>query len=189
MDPLWLGEGLTAMSAHVTRKRSHRLDGACALTRTRDMSEPTAPPEGAPSHRVVVRAMPSDIDELEHVSNLVYLRWVQEVAMAHSTHVGWDHPQYRELGAVFVVRRHEIEYVVPVLEGEEVELITWIAWWKGVSSERRTLIRRLRDGRVVARAATLWAFIDFAAGRPRRIPDAIKAAFGLIRSDVSSSTT
>ena len=151
------------------------------------MPEPSAPPDGVPSHRVTVRALPADIDELDHVSNLVYVRWVQEVAMAHSVRAGWDHPEYRALGAVFVVRRHEIDYVVPVLEGEEVELLTWVAWWKGVSSERRMLIRRVRDGAVVARAATLWAFIDFASGRPRRIPDDIKAAFGPAAADVAAA--
>ena len=153
------------------------------------MHEPSAPPDGVRSHRVLVQALPADIDELDHVSNLVYVRWVQEVAMAHSVTVGWDHPQYRDLGAVFVVRRHEVDYVVPVLEGEEVELLTWVAWWKGASSERGTIVRRIRDGVVVARAATLWAFIDFASGRPRRIPDEIKAAFGPSAADVSSSTT
>jgi acyl-CoA thioester hydrolase len=145
------------------------------------------PPEGASQHRVIVRAVASDIDELAHVSNLVYLRWVQEVAQAHSASVGWDHPQYRALGAVFVVRRHVIEYVLPVLEGEEVELVTWIAWWRGASSERRTRIRRVRDGVVVAAAATLWAFIDFASGRPKRIPREIVAAFGVAAAGVSDS--
>lgn len=151
------------------------------------MTSVPIPPPGAASHRVVVTAGPGDIDDLEHVSNLVYVRWVQEVAQAHSTAVGWDHPEYRALGAVFVVRRHEIDYVAPVLLGEEVELVTWIAWWKGVSSERRTEVRRLRDGAVVARAVTRWAFIDFATGRPRRIPDEIRAAFGPAAADVSSS--
>ncbi len=138
------------------------------------------------SHRILVTAAPADIDELHHVSNLVYVRWVQDVAMAHSVAVGWDHPQYRDLGAVFVVRRHEIDYVTPVLLGDEVELHTWIAWWKNASSERRTSIRRVRDGVEVARAATLWAFIDLSSGRPRRIPEPVRAAFGRSAADVTS---
>jgi acyl-CoA thioester hydrolase len=145
-------------------------------------------PSGVPRHQIAATASAPDIDELGHVSNLVYVRWVQEVAQAHSAAVGWDHPQYRALGAVFVVRRHEIDYVMPVLLGDEVELCTWIAWWKGVSSERRTAIRRRGDGRIVARAATVWAFVDLATGRPRRIPDAIKAAFGPAAADVPSSS-
>lgn len=150
------------------------------------MSEDVAP-DGAAQHRIRVVARAADIDELRHVSNLVYVRWVQDVAQAHSEAVGWGHPEYRAEGAVFVVRRHVVEYVVPVLEGEEVELTTWIAWWKGVSSERRTVLRRARDGAVVARAATLWAFVDLAAGKPRRIPDRIKAAFGRSAADVAGS--
>jgi acyl-CoA thioester hydrolase len=148
---------------------------------TRGMSEPAVS-----SHRILLTAAPADIDELDHVSNLVYLRWVQEVAMAHSVAVGWDHPQYRDLGAIFVVRRHEIDYVTPVLLGEEVELHTWIGWWKLASSERRTSIRRVRDGKEVARAATLWAFIELATGRPRRIPEEVRRAFGLSAADVPS---
>jgi acyl-CoA thioester hydrolase len=141
---------------------------------------------GVVPHRIVVTAHPADIDELDHVSNLVYLRWVQDVAMAHTIAVGWDHPQYRDLGAIFVVRRHEIEYITPVLLGEEVELVTWVGWWKQASSERRTSIRRSRDGKEVARAATIWAFIDLASGRPRRIPEHVRGAFGLAAADVTS---
>ena len=131
-------------------------------------------------HRLALRARPDDIDDLGHVSNLVYVRWVQEVATSHSAAVGWDHARYRGLGAIFVVRRHTIDYIAPVFEGDEVELVTWIAWWKGVSSERHTEVRR--GDAVVARAVTLWAFIDFETGKPRRIPDDIKAAFAVAGS-------
>lgn len=141
------------------------------------MSLETVPPPGAPTHRIVVTARPEDIDEVEHVSNLVYVRWVQDVAMAHTHAVGWGHPEYRALGAIFVVRRHEIEYVIPVLLGEEVELTTWVAALKGASSERRTAMRRVRDGAIVARALTTWAFIDLKTGRPTRIPPQVRAAF------------
>ena len=63
------------------------------------------PPPGAPTHRITVTAQPDDIDELDHVSNLVYVRWVQDVAMAHTHAVGWGHPEYRALGAIFVAAR------------------------------------------------------------------------------------
>jgi acyl-CoA thioester hydrolase len=50
-----------------------------------------------------------DIDMLGHASNIAYLRWVQDVAVAHSAAVGLDMEGYSQLGAVFVVRRHEID--------------------------------------------------------------------------------
>ncbi len=117
----------------------------------------------------------ADIDELGHVSNLVYLRWVLEVAMAHSRSVGWDHAEYRARGGVFVVRRHEIDYLQPVVEGESIIASTWVDTWRGASCIRKTEIAR--GEQIVTRAATTWAFMAFASGRPIRIPDDILACF------------
>jgi acyl-CoA thioester hydrolase len=118
---------------------------------------------------------PADIDELGHVSNLVYLRWVLEVATAHSLALGWGHPEYRALGAVFVVRRHEIDYVAQVREGERLVAATWVDDWKLASCIRKTELSR--GAQVVARAATTWAMISFASGRPIKIPDSLRALF------------
>lgn len=117
----------------------------------------------------------ADIDELGHVSNLVYLRWVLDVAMAHSRSLGWDHAAYRTLGSVFVVRRHEIDYVAQVTLGQMVSAETWVDEWKQASCIRKTEL--LREGKVVARAATTWAFISLSSGRPVRIPDELRALF------------
>ena len=116
-----------------------------------------------------------DIDELGHVSNLVYLRWVQDVAMAHTRALGWDYAQYRALGAVFMVRRHEIDYVAQVALGQGLRAETWVDSWRMASCVRKTEI--LRDDKVVARAATTWAMIGLATGRPQRIPDELVALF------------
>lgn len=117
----------------------------------------------------------ADIDELGHVSNLVYLRWVLEVAMAHSTSLGWDHAQYRAHGAVFVVRRHELDYLGQVTLGQALVAETWVEEWRAASCIRKTEISRA--GAVVARGVTTWAFMSFASGRPVRIPEDILALF------------
>jgi acyl-CoA thioester hydrolase len=128
-------------------------------------------------HTLELTAQPADIDDLGHVSNLVYLRWVLDVALAHSAAVGWDAARYRALGAIFVVRRHEIDYLQSVLEGDRVVITTWVESWKQVSTVRRTSMRRATDGAEVCRGATTWAFVDLATGRPRRIPDDMRAVF------------
>lgn len=122
-----------------------------------------------------ITAAAADIDELGHASNLAYVRWILDVATAHSRALGWDHPQYRELGAVFVVRRHEIDYVAQVFEGEALVAETWVDSWRLVSCVRRTELRR--GAQVVARGATTWAFVSLTTGRPQRIPDQILALF------------
>jgi acyl-CoA thioester hydrolase len=117
----------------------------------------------------------ADIDDLGHVSNLVYLRWVLETATAHSTSVGWDLDRYRKLGSVWVVRRHELDYLGQVTLGQSIIAETWVDPWKGASCVRRTEL--IRDQQVVARAATTWAFMALASGRPQRIPEEMIAAF------------
>ena len=117
----------------------------------------------------------ADIDELGHVSNLVYLRWVLDVAMAHSRALGWDHAEYRALGSVFVVRRHELDYLGQVTLGQTLSAETWVDDWKLASCIRKTEL--VRDGVVVARAATTWAMMSFASGRPVKIPDELRAKF------------
>jgi acyl-CoA thioester hydrolase len=117
----------------------------------------------------------ADIDEVGHVSNLVYLRWVMEVAMEHSRSLGWDYPDYRTFGAVFMVRRHEIDYVAQVTLGQTLTAETWVDEWRQASCIRKTEL--VRDGKVVVRAATTWALISLGSGRPIRIPDEMRAKF------------
>ncbi|MCL2778504.1 MAG: acyl-CoA thioesterase [Polyangiaceae bacterium] len=122
-----------------------------------------------------------DIDQLDHVNNIAYLRWVLDVAVAHSTAVGLDVETYRRLGGVFVVRRHEIDYLRPVLRGESLELRTWIDSVFAAKCRRATEIVRIGVGEketIVARAMTTWGFIEIATGRPTRIPNDIRLAFG-----------
>jgi acyl-CoA thioester hydrolase len=124
-----------------------------------------------------VRADPADIDGLGHVSNLVYLRWVLEAALAHSTAKGLDETAYKARGQGWVVRRHEIDYLRAAFAGDELVVETRVATVAAASSTRRTRI--LRDGELLARAATNWAYVDFRTGRPMRIPEEVKSLFEL----------
>jgi acyl-CoA thioester hydrolase len=124
---------------------------------------------------IPITAAAEDIDELGHVSNLVYLRWVLEVATAHSSARGWGHAEYRALGGIWLVRRHEIDYLAQVTAGQIVTATTWVDTWKGASCIRRTELAR--DEQPVARAATTWAFVSLGSGRPQRIPQVLLDAF------------
>jgi acyl-CoA thioester hydrolase len=122
-----------------------------------------------------ITAAPTDIDELGHVSNLVYLRWVLEAATAHSVAHGWGQAEYLALGSVWVVRRHELDYLAQVTVGQSLVAETWVDSWKAASCIRKTEL--VRDGTVVLRAATQWAFMSMASGRPMRIDERVRAAF------------
>jgi acyl-CoA thioester hydrolase len=120
----------------------------------------------------------SDVDALGHISNIAYVRWVQEVATAHSEHVGFAHADYTKLGAIFVVRRHDIEYLRSAFAGDAITLHTHIESWRGARCERHTRIERDGDGALLVKAVTEWAFVSGATGRPTRIPVALQQAFG-----------
>lgn len=119
-----------------------------------------------------------DVDGLGHASNIAYVRWLQDAAVAHSSAVGLTYQRYVELGGVFVVRRHEIDYLRPALRGDALEVRTHVASVMAAKSERRYDVVRLSDETVMARAVTIWGFVDMASGRPSRIPDEIHVAFG-----------
>jgi acyl-CoA thioester hydrolase len=120
-----------------------------------------------------------DIDSLGHANNLSYLKWMIDAAVAHSAVQGWTGDAYRQLGAGWVVRSHQIEYLQPAFAGDRVIVRTWVADMKKVTSLRRyKIVRPTADREVVlASAATDWAFIHFATGVPKRIPPEVSQAF------------
>ena len=124
-----------------------------------------------------LQAQVSDTDELGHVSNLVYLHWVQDMAKRASAARGLDLPAYQTIGAVFVVRRHELEYHRQIMAGEELELHTWISKWGAATSLRETRIFRVENHELACSATTRWAFVDLKSGRPKRIPHEVLASF------------
>jgi acyl-CoA thioester hydrolase len=130
-------------------------------------------------YRHLVEVRREDIDELGHASNLVYLRWVLEAALAHSTALGLDQRAYLDRGEVWVVRAHQIEYVRPALMGEKLAVETRVASMSAASSVRRTRIVRLSDDALLCHANTDWVFVGVARGRPRRIPADVRARFAI----------
>ena len=105
---------------------------------------------------------------------MVYLRWVQEIAIAHWRVLASSAAQ----GAIsWVVLRHEIDYKTPAVSGDEVELLTWVGKATRLTFERFTEIKRKTDGQVLAKARTLWCPVDRQTGRPTRVPVDVRAKF------------
>ncbi|SFP86701.1 acyl-CoA thioesterase [Sphingomonas rubra] len=118
-------------------------------------------------------AMPADIDELGHVNNAVWVRWIQDVATAHWAAVA---PAEHQAAYVWVVTRHEIDYRGNVAVGETVTAETWVGEPKGARFDRHVRFRRA-DGRVRVEAVTTWALIERASGRLLRVRPEIAAPF------------
>ena len=118
------------------------------------------------------RVEPGDLDEQSHVNNVAYVRWVQDIANAHW--LALASPAIRAELA-WVARRHEIDYLAPAWLDDEVEVHTRVGHAEGLTFERLTEIRRVRDGALLARSRTLWVPIDPRTGRPRRVSAEVRA--------------
>jgi len=121
-----------------------------------------------------VTAQPEDIDELGHVNNAVWVRWIQDLATAHWYELA--RPEHRD-AYFWVVIRHEIDYLRSVGPGETVTGRTWVGEApKGARFDRFVEFVGA-DGKPRIKAKTTWAIIDKEAGRPIRVPPEVVAPF------------
>jgi len=124
------------------------------------------------SYHVVVT--PNDIDELGHVNNIVYLRWVQEAASAHWAQLSNDAINKKY---VWVVMRHEIDFLHPGLLHQELEVKTWVGKNEGATSQRHTEIFNSATSKKLAAAVTTWCLLDALSKRPKRIEEDVLSLF------------
>ena len=127
-----------------------------------------------PVFEMALTAGPGHIDELGHVNNAVWVRWIQQVAVAH-----WDSvTDSRHRDAYFwVVVRHEIDYLRAAKEGDRIVARTWVGDAPQGARFDRLMEFTGADGKVCVRAKTQWAIIDKALGRPVRVPTEVMAPF------------
>ena len=135
------------------------------------MTEPVSP---LGPYEMEVTVEPTHIDRLGHVNNVVYLSWVQDVAVAH-----WFASATEEQKAAYlwVVAKHEIEYKRPSKEGDVLVLTTWVGKAIHHLFTRSTKISRKADGKVVVEAVSLWAPVDPESKRPVKPGKDIYAMF------------
>jgi len=125
-------------------------------------------------YEMKITATEADIDELGHVNNAVWVRWIQDLATAHWFAVA---PAEHHAAYIWVVTRHEIDYLRAVMPGETVTGRTWIEDPpKGARFERHMEFVG-EDGKRRVRARTTWAILDRATGRPLRVPAEVAAPF------------
>lgn len=139
-----------------------------------------------------------EMDALGHVNNAVYLHYLEQAAFEHSAAAGFSDTQTRALGGLWVVRKHEIEYLHPASSGDILRVVTWAVEFKGARAWRDYAIYRhdadsntahvlpadgflapdtALPGEPLVRARTLWVWADATTYRPRRIPAELYRTF------------
>lgn len=113
-----------------------------------------------------------DIDALQHINNVAYLRYVQDAAEAH-----WHKMANESLlkQYVWVALRHEIDYYKPGFLEDELHAETYVESFEGVKSIR---IVEIKKGTVLlAKAKTYWCLLDAQTHQPKRIGENISSLY------------
>jgi acyl-CoA thioester hydrolase len=111
-----------------------------------------------------------ELDSRGHVNNVVYLSWAEEVATAHAEAAGYGRDWSASRGGGWVIRHTDITYHQPAVYGDEVELTVKVELVKGARGVRRTSIRRVADGLLLAEVLTEWVWVRLSDGRPTAAP-------------------
>ncbi|HZF43273.1 MAG TPA: acyl-CoA thioesterase [Sphingomonadaceae bacterium] len=126
------------------------------------------------SFELTFTAGPADIDELGHVNNAVWVQWIQEVATTHWRAIA--SPAHQD-AYVWVITRHEVDYLRALGPGGSVTARTWVDdAGRGARFDRHVEFTGA-DGRVHVRARTTWAIVDKARGRAIRVPPEVITPF------------
>ncbi len=130
------------------------------------MSRLLEPPEGRQVFARTFTPVDSDIDANGHVNNVVYLGWVQDIAIAH-----WDSraPAEEQGNWAWVVVRHEIDYRRALMPGETATGRTWVGQRRGPRFDRYVRIDG-PGGEMCAQTRSEWVLVDAATRRPARVP-------------------
>jgi acyl-CoA thioester hydrolase len=130
------------------------------------------PSNSSYSHAVLVSE--ADIDELQHVNNVVYLQYAQDVATAHWRNVA---PLSMQESVVWVARRHEIDYLKQAVLGDTLLVKTWVGDYTAATWERHYEIYRASDNQLLVKAKSVWVALDRQTMRVKRLDESILDCF------------
>lgn len=115
-----------------------------------------------------------DLDELEHVNNVQYVQWIQDIAKEH-----WNQNVTDEIASTYfwVVVNHFIEYKSQAVLSDQIRIKTFVTESEGVTSTRHVEMYHQNTDRLIVKAKTVWCLMDSERKRPTRITEKIKNLF------------
>lgn len=121
-----------------------------------------------------IKVAASEIDSLNHVNNVVYVQWVQDIAELH-----WNKESSEEqkINYYWVMVEHLIKYKGAALINDQIHLKTFIKESKGVKSIRIVEIYNAKSKKLLAVSETQWCLISRATNRPIRITPELESLF------------
>ena len=126
------------------------------------------------SHQKIITVGQEDLDHMNHVNNVRYLQWVQDIAEEH-----WKLLATQEMlnNFVWVVLSHHIEYRSAALLNDKINIKTYVANSEGVVSTRHVEMYHADTGKLLVKAQTQWCLLNAGSKKPIRIPTELKNIF------------
>ncbi|MDT0676006.1 acyl-CoA thioesterase [Autumnicola musiva] len=122
--------------------------------------------------RIIV--LPEHLDDQQHVNNVQYVQWVQDIAKAH-----WFSratPAQQE-NFFWVVVEHSIRYKQQAFLGEELILQTYVGKATHVTSLRYVNIKNAKTGKILVEAKTTWCLMSQETKKIAKISEELKQVF------------
>tara|TARA_B100000029_G_scaffold394897_1_gene392584 strand:+ start:336 stop:728 length:393 start_codon:yes stop_codon:yes gene_type:complete len=116
----------------------------------------------------------NDLDELNHVNNIVYVNWILEIAKTH-----WEKLVSTEILTNYhwVLLEHQIKYLHPALLNDKIIIKTYIENSEKIKSSRIVEIYNKDSAILLVNSRTIWCLMNSKSRKPSRITDEIKEAF------------
>jgi acyl-CoA thioester hydrolase len=122
----------------------------------------------------IITVSQEDLDQLNHVNNVRYVQWVQDIAEAH-----WLQNVTKDIldNYFWVLISHHIEYKSEATLGDQLKIKTFVSKSEGVTSIRHVEISNLNTKKIATVSKTKWCFMDIRTKRPTRITPEVASLF------------
>lgn len=116
----------------------------------------------------------TDLDQLNHVNNVRYVQWVQDIAEAH-----WLQNASKSLldNYYWVLVKHTIDYKGQAFLNDTISIKTFVTSSKGVTSIRKVEMYNQTSVKLIVSSETKWCLLDVNTKRPTRITSEIAELF------------
>ena len=115
-------------------------------------------------HQKQVKVSPEHLDQNNHVNNVQYIRWVEEIAAEH-----WEllkhHTPYAN--DYWVLLDHHIQYRKQAFLGDVITIKTYPENPEGIKQPRK--VEFYRQDELVVDSRTLWILIDKETQKLKRV--------------------
>ena len=117
-------------------------------------------------YKKTILVAPQHLDELNHVNNVIYVQWMQDIAAEH-----WNTFASEQLrqNILWMIKRHEIDYYNQAILNDALQMETWTGEYTNVTWKRHYEIIRPSDNKKIISATSVWIPLDRTTQRPHRI--------------------